>query len=174
MQVEPGFPQATLQKLTAMGHKIKEYPPWGSAQSIIRLGDHWEGASDPRQRDGLAEGYLKLRRALTPRRVRPSLLRTAEIGDIAVFDFGERHDGEHIDRAELLVDDCAIAEFRADAQIGFDERRQRRDTLARIDGATFENRPSARRGPMRRNLPLVLGGGLMMQKAQRQSERQWI
>ena len=45
LQVEPGFPQATLQKLTAMGHKIKEYPPWGSAQSIIRQGDHWEGAS---------------------------------------------------------------------------------------------------------------------------------
>ena len=38
LQVEPGFPQATLQKLAAMGHKIKEYPPWGSAQSIIRHG----------------------------------------------------------------------------------------------------------------------------------------
>ncbi|MGA3302237.1 MAG: gamma-glutamyltransferase [Methylovirgula sp.] len=57
LQVEPGFPQATLQKLTAMGHKIVEYPPWGSAQSIIRQGDHWEGASDPRQHDGLAAGY---------------------------------------------------------------------------------------------------------------------
>jgi len=57
LQVEPGFPQATLQKLTAMGHKIKEYPPWGSAQTIIRQGDHWEGASDPRQHDGLAAGY---------------------------------------------------------------------------------------------------------------------
>ena len=53
--------------------------------------------------------------------------------DVAVLDFGDLHDGENIDRAELLVDHRAIAEFRADAQIGFDERRQRRDSLARID-----------------------------------------
>ncbi len=35
--------------------------------------------------------------------------------------------------------DRAIAEFRADTQIGFDERRQRRDALARIDAAGVEN-----------------------------------
>ena len=57
LQVEPGLPEATLQQLTAMGHKIHEFAPWGSAQSIERVGDHWEGAADPRQHDGLAEGY---------------------------------------------------------------------------------------------------------------------
>lgn len=57
LQVEPGLPEAVLQKLTAMGHHIKEYRPWGSAQSILRHGSGWEGASDPRQHDGLAAGY---------------------------------------------------------------------------------------------------------------------
>jgi gamma-glutamyltranspeptidase/glutathione hydrolase len=57
LQVEPGLPAATLQKLAVMGHKIHQFPPWGSAQSIMRVGDHWEGASDPRQHDGLAAGY---------------------------------------------------------------------------------------------------------------------
>ncbi|TAL80390.1 MAG: gamma-glutamyltransferase [Beijerinckiaceae bacterium] len=57
LQVEPGLPAATLQKLTAMGHTIHQFAPWGSAQSIMRNGNHWEGASDPRQHDGLAAGY---------------------------------------------------------------------------------------------------------------------
>ncbi|HEY5225283.1 MAG TPA: gamma-glutamyltransferase, partial [Methylovirgula sp.] len=57
LQVERGLPAATLQKLAAMGHTIHQFPPWGSAQSIMRDGDHWDGASDPRQHDGLAAGY---------------------------------------------------------------------------------------------------------------------
>jgi gamma-glutamyltranspeptidase/glutathione hydrolase len=57
LQVEPGFPPAVLQQLTIMGHHIQEYGPWGSAQSIFRHGKGWEGASDPRQQDGLAAGY---------------------------------------------------------------------------------------------------------------------
>ncbi len=57
LQIEPGFPEATLQKLAAMGHHLREFPPWGSAQSIMRHGSGWEGASDPRQHDGLAAGY---------------------------------------------------------------------------------------------------------------------
>lgn len=57
LQVESGLPAATVAKLAAMGHKIHEFPYWGSAQSIERVGDHWEGAADPRQHDGLAAGY---------------------------------------------------------------------------------------------------------------------
>jgi gamma-glutamyltranspeptidase/glutathione hydrolase len=57
LQVEGGLPPATLQKLTAMGHTIHQFAHWGSAQSIMRNGNHWEGASDPRQHDGLATGY---------------------------------------------------------------------------------------------------------------------
>jgi gamma-glutamyltranspeptidase/glutathione hydrolase len=57
LQVERGLPAATLHKLSAMGHTIHQFAHWGSAQSIIRNGNHWEGASDPRQHDGLAAGY---------------------------------------------------------------------------------------------------------------------
>lgn len=57
LQVERGLPAATLQKLSAMGHTIHQFAHWGSAQSIMRNGNHWEGASDPRQHDGLAAGY---------------------------------------------------------------------------------------------------------------------
>ncbi|MHB8884046.1 MAG: gamma-glutamyltransferase [Methylovirgula sp.] len=57
LQIEPGFPPATLQKLVAMGHHLHEFSPWGSAQSIMRHGNGWEGGSDPRQHDGLAAGY---------------------------------------------------------------------------------------------------------------------
>ncbi len=57
LQIEPGFPQETLQKLVAMGHHLHEFSPWGSAQSLMRHGKGWEGGSDPRQQDGLAAGY---------------------------------------------------------------------------------------------------------------------
>lgn len=57
LQVESGLPAETVAKLAAMGHKIHEFPHWGSAQSIERVGDHWEGAADPRQHDGFAAGY---------------------------------------------------------------------------------------------------------------------
>jgi gamma-glutamyltranspeptidase/glutathione hydrolase len=57
LQVESRLPQATVQKLMAMGHPVRAFSHWGSAQSIMRNSDHWEGASDPRQHDGLAAGY---------------------------------------------------------------------------------------------------------------------
>jgi gamma-glutamyltranspeptidase/glutathione hydrolase len=57
LQVESNLPAETVAKLAAMGHKIHTFPYWGSAQSIERVGDHWEGATDPRQHDGLAAGY---------------------------------------------------------------------------------------------------------------------
>ena len=55
-----------------------------------------------------------------------------------MLDLGDRHDGENVDRAELQIDHRAVAEFRADAQIALDERRQRGDPLARIDRAFVE------------------------------------
>jgi gamma-glutamyltranspeptidase/glutathione hydrolase len=57
LQVESSLPAEIVAKLAAMGHKIHTFPSWGSAQSIERVGDHWEGATDPRQHDGLAAGY---------------------------------------------------------------------------------------------------------------------
>lgn len=57
LQIEPGIPKAVLQKLAAMGHHLHEFSSWGSAQSIMRHGREWEGATDPRQHDGLAAGY---------------------------------------------------------------------------------------------------------------------
>ncbi len=57
LSVERGFPADTIKLLQAMGHKVVIADAWGSAQSIARVGDHWEGASDPRQRGTGAAGY---------------------------------------------------------------------------------------------------------------------
>ena len=57
LQVESGLPKETVDQLAAMGHNIHQFPYWGSAQTIERIGDHWEGAAHPRQHDGLAAGY---------------------------------------------------------------------------------------------------------------------
>ncbi|HET9439306.1 MAG TPA: gamma-glutamyltransferase, partial [Longimicrobiales bacterium] len=43
--------------LTAMGHKVQERPgSVGSANSIMRVGNAWHGAPDPRS-GGVARGY---------------------------------------------------------------------------------------------------------------------
>jgi gamma-glutamyltranspeptidase/glutathione hydrolase len=57
LQVESSLPADIVEQLAARGHKIHTFRSWGSAQSIERVGDHWEGATDPRQHDGLAAGY---------------------------------------------------------------------------------------------------------------------
>ena len=57
LQVEPGFPRETLEKLEKLGHKVVEYAPWGSAQSIARHDGLLFGASDPRQEGTSAQGY---------------------------------------------------------------------------------------------------------------------
>jgi gamma-glutamyltranspeptidase / glutathione hydrolase len=57
LQVEPGFPRETLEALEKLGHKVVEYAPWGSAQSIARHDKLLFGASDPRQEGTSAQGY---------------------------------------------------------------------------------------------------------------------
>ena len=57
LEVERGFPLDTIRLLQAMGHKVSVVDAWGSAQSIARVGDHWEGAADTRQRGTGAAGY---------------------------------------------------------------------------------------------------------------------
>ena len=60
VNIEPGFPAATLAELERRGHQIVElvqgYMDFGSAQLIYRLEDGYLAASDPR-RDGQAVGY---------------------------------------------------------------------------------------------------------------------
>lgn len=57
LQVERGLSQDTIRLLEARGHKVVARNAYGSAQSILRAGDVWHGASDTRQRGGAAVGY---------------------------------------------------------------------------------------------------------------------
>lgn len=57
LQVERGLSADTIRLLQAKGHKVVTRNAFGSAQSIQRVGDVWQGASDTRQRGGAAVGY---------------------------------------------------------------------------------------------------------------------
>jgi gamma-glutamyltranspeptidase/glutathione hydrolase len=57
LQVERGLSPDTIRLLEAKGHRIVLRNAFGSAQSIQRVGDMWQGASDTRQRGGAAVGY---------------------------------------------------------------------------------------------------------------------
>jgi gamma-glutamyltranspeptidase / glutathione hydrolase len=57
LQVEPGFADETLDALRKLGHKVVEYPLWGSVQSVAIHDRHLFGASDPRQKGTSAAGY---------------------------------------------------------------------------------------------------------------------
>ena len=53
--------------------------------------------------------------------------------EVARIDIGDRHDDENVGRAELLIDDGAVAEISAQAQVGLDERRHRFQRSLLID-----------------------------------------
>ncbi|HSL70393.1 MAG TPA: gamma-glutamyltransferase [Longimicrobiales bacterium] len=54
---EQGFPSQAAHALQALGHTVQERSGYiGSAPTILRVGNHWEGAPDPRS-GGLAKGY---------------------------------------------------------------------------------------------------------------------
>jgi gamma-glutamyltranspeptidase/glutathione hydrolase len=57
LQVERGLSPDTIHALEAQGYKVKLFNAWGSAQTIGRIKNLLIGASDPRQRDTLADGY---------------------------------------------------------------------------------------------------------------------
>jgi gamma-glutamyltranspeptidase/glutathione hydrolase len=57
LQVERGLSPDTIRLLEAKGHKVVMRNAFGSTQSIARVGDVWQGASDTRQRGGAAVGY---------------------------------------------------------------------------------------------------------------------
>ena len=54
---EEGLSPDTLALLRAKGHTVKVGPTSGSANSVMRLDGLMAGASDPRQRSTLADGY---------------------------------------------------------------------------------------------------------------------
>ena len=60
IQLEPGFPEATVQDLRRRGHNVRvakdESVFFGGAQMAMRQGGVYIGASDPR-RDGQAVGF---------------------------------------------------------------------------------------------------------------------
>ena len=51
-----GFQPATLTALEALGHALEFRTHWGDVEAIIRIGEGWEGVSDPRGGGG-GSGY---------------------------------------------------------------------------------------------------------------------
>jgi len=48
LEVEPGFPEATIEALKARGHVVVVQAQYSSVQVIARYDEAWAGASDPR------------------------------------------------------------------------------------------------------------------------------
>ncbi|HWP93248.1 MAG TPA: gamma-glutamyltransferase [Thermodesulfobacteriota bacterium] len=57
LRVEKGLNLDTIRLLTEKGHKVVVGNTMGNAESVMRIGDFFYGASDPRNPGGLAEGY---------------------------------------------------------------------------------------------------------------------
>ncbi len=57
LQIEQGLNGDTLRLLAEKGHKISIIDAMGSAQSIMRVGSFFQGASDPRRSGSLTLGY---------------------------------------------------------------------------------------------------------------------
>ncbi|WP_084704891.1 gamma-glutamyltransferase [Beijerinckia mobilis] len=57
LQVERGLSPDTIESLERLGHHVKIFDAWGSAQSIARLSSFLMGAADTRQRGTSAIGY---------------------------------------------------------------------------------------------------------------------
>ncbi len=57
IRIEPGISPDTLHLLKAMGHEIKQRWAMGSTQSIMNVENGFLGASDPRRRGALTDGY---------------------------------------------------------------------------------------------------------------------
>ena len=54
LELEEGFPPGTRQELESRGHSLRDSPPIGVVQTVSKKGDRFQGASDPRWKDGLA------------------------------------------------------------------------------------------------------------------------
>lgn len=57
LYAEEGLNGDTVRLLKEMGHNVEIGNTMGCTQSIMKVGDFLYGASDPRRRDGLTEGY---------------------------------------------------------------------------------------------------------------------
>jgi gamma-glutamyltranspeptidase/glutathione hydrolase len=57
LRVEQGLNGDTRRLLTEKGHKIAVKDAMGSTQSIMRVGNSFQGASDPRRLGALTLGY---------------------------------------------------------------------------------------------------------------------
>jgi len=57
LQVEQGLNGDTIRLLTEKGHKISVQNAMGSTQSIMQVGNSFQGASDPRRSGALTLGY---------------------------------------------------------------------------------------------------------------------
>src|SRR3984893_15598451 len=100
--------------------------------------------------------------------------RPAIIVLIALFQVAERQDREDVGRAELRVDHRALAKFCPGAQVGLEQGRQRRDSLARIDCLGAQDRHIHAAPGKRADAPFLVRQRMAMQKTQRQGERKRI
>ena len=57
LRVEEGLNGDTLELLRNMGHNVEFGNTMGCTESIMKVGDYLYGASDPRRRGGLTQGY---------------------------------------------------------------------------------------------------------------------
>lgn len=57
LQVEQGLNSDTMHLLTEKGHKILVRDTMGSAQSLMRVDNAFQGASDPRRPGALTLGF---------------------------------------------------------------------------------------------------------------------
>ena len=57
LRVEVGISDDTLDILSAMGHQVDVGNAMGSTQTVMRIGEAYLGAADPRRVGALAEGY---------------------------------------------------------------------------------------------------------------------
>jgi gamma-glutamyltranspeptidase/glutathione hydrolase len=57
ISAEKGLNETVIRRLTEMGYTMGSSRTMGCTQSIMRVGDHWEGAADMRGSSSLAEGY---------------------------------------------------------------------------------------------------------------------
>src|SRR6185503_12074937 len=91
--------------------------------------------------------------------------------EIARIDLLHRHDNKHIGRAELPVDDSAIADESAKPEISLDQRRHRLHGGLVIKRAFRNNTHLNMKGIVRAATPFGRRQRMMMQEAQRHCVR---
>src|SRR5947209_6315869 len=79
----------------------------------------------------------------------------AEMLDVAQIEFNDRHDDEQVRRAELTIDDRAVADLGTATQIALYQWRQRGERAALIDAVAVEHLHRHMPGLERAHVPFL-------------------